>query len=184
MLIEIDTQQLKQLSLSPNQLCYIKSLLDKDHKKLKEFINAYQMNDLEFDDLINRNLIEYTDVKKLSVRVTQTFLDLYNTKDYFDEFYELYPIYVTRSDGRKDYLRTNMNRCRVAYNKIVNGSYEKHKKIIDYLNYQVAEMRKTNSICYMKRMPNWLASEEYLMYDEILNTVQQPVEPVYGTNIE
>ena len=184
MLIEIDTQQLKQLSLSPNQLVYIKVLMDKDSKRqLRELNSTYQLTDAEFDELIAKDFIEYTKDKR-SIQVTEHLLKVFK-QDYFDEFYELFPVYITRSDGRKDYLRTNMNRCRVAYNKTVNGSYEKHKKIIDYLKYEIQEKRKTNSMGYFKRMPNWLASEEYLIYDEILNTeTTEKPQQIYGTDIE
>jgi hypothetical protein len=181
MLIEIDTTQLKQLNLSPNQMIYLKVLLEKSSKALREINSTYELTEAEIDNLISRNLLEYHNG---SLKITDT-LNNYFKKDYFDEFYELFPSYITRTDGHKDYLRTNINKCRVAYSKIINGSYEKHKKIIDYLKYEIQQKRNTNSMCYFKRMPNWLSSEEYLIYDEILNT-EQNIKPkqVYGTDIE
>lgn len=36
----------------------------------------------------------------------------------FNEFYEVFPVYVTRPDGTKGFLRANINKCRKEYNRI------------------------------------------------------------------
>jgi len=118
------------------------------------------------------------------LELTDEILSFIKKKDFFDEFYELYPTSVIRSDGSKDYLRTDMNRSRVAYNKIIGKSESKHELIMSALKNEISERRAMNKMGYMKRMFKWLTSEEYMTYAEKKSDTQEVKNTAtYGTEV-
>ena len=107
-----------------------------------------------------------------------------NTTSFFDEFYELYPAYITRNDGSKDYLRANVNKCRQQYNKIVGESKELHDHILNCLKAELSDKHRKGKMGFMKRMWKWLTSNEWEAYEEHLNDdYSTNTTPIYGTEI-
>ena len=107
-------------------------------------------------------------------------------KDFFDELYDIYPTFVVRTDGTRDYLRGAPSNCRKLYAKITGHSRSKHEHIKECLKFELSNRKQTNSMQYMKRMHKWLTSEEWLLYDEFMKDkkVQKKIDDVYGTAIE
>ena len=188
MLIEIDLDTCEKLQVTPNQLIFVKLLIEKNQKNIKKYSEVSGVNISDVDSLIERDIIQADsrseDFTKLVI--TDEFLNSLDQKDFFDEFYEEYPKLVVRSDGIKDYLRTDINRCRKYYNQQVGRSKLKHENIMKCLRYEVDYRRKSGNMSYMKRMPKWLLSEEWTVYEQMIadsNVITQK-EVQYGSSIE
>lgn len=189
MLIEIDLTLCKKLQITPNQLIFLKILMDNNLKKIKEFESVITMKDSDIQELIDRGIIEpissFDNLNKLIL--TEEFKLSLDNKSYFDEFYEAYPKYITRPDGLKDYLRTDMHRCRKFYEQLIGRSKSKHETIMKCLEFEVNLKRKTNKMSYMKRMPKWLLSQEWTVYEEMMTdekVITERKEVSYGGQIE
>lgn len=189
MLIEVDLAVCKRLQISANQLIFVKILMERNLKRMRELQNVITLTDVDIKDLIDKGILQQTtnfsDLNKL--QVTEEFELSLNSKSYFDEFYEAYPKYITRPDGTKDYLRTDMHRCRKFYEQIIGRSRSKHENILTCLKFEVNYKYKTNKMSYMKRMPKWLLSQEWQVYEQMMadeqhNPTTQPV--TYGGDIE
>lgn len=88
----------------------------------------------------------------------------------FDEFYEVFPVYVIRPDGTKGFLRANVNKCRKEYNRIIGKSKAMHEHIMACLRYEIDNKMQTGKIGYMKTMWKWLTQHEWECYEEQMNT--------------
>ena len=187
MILELDISLLKTLNLSINQLAFISLVLSenqKDHQDIQELLS--RVNEEEIQDLVNRNLILIQPLNNgimynLTDKTTEFFKK--NKDSMFDEFYEAFPIYVTRPDGTKGFLRANVNKCRQEYNRIVGKSRAMHEHIMNCLRYELDDKITTGKIGYMKTMWKWLTQHEWEVYEEQLKCNQQAEEDSYGTNI-
>lgn len=185
MLIEIDTDTLKRLKLSANQLICLRLLMDKkNQKEYQNFIAVSPMTEAEIDSLKTKEYIVTDD--NGNIEVTEKFTSLFDKNDLFDEFYDLYPKLIIRPDGTKDYLRIDVNRCRRYYNKIVGKSKTRHKHIIECLEAEINYRTQTNNMRYMKRMPRWLFNEEWQVGEELINDAKKAAnaEDTYGNTVE
>ena len=189
MIIEIDTKILDKIeNLTMNQLVFL-SLVSNDnqnsYQNIQKLISLITENEIQ--DLINRKLvsIEIQDTNKL-YKVSKEFkLLLTNKEDFFDEFYEAYPIYVIRPDGAKGFLRTNVNKCRHEYSKVTGRSRSMHEHIIQCLNSEVQEKMSTGKLGYMKTMWKWLVNREWENEEEKLKIKDTVVvSSVYGTELQ
>ena len=189
MIIEIDTKILDKIeNLTMNQLVFL-SLVSNDnqntYQNIQKLISLITENDIQ--DLINRKLIsvEIQDTNKL-YKITKEFISLFKSKvDFFDEFYEAYPIYVTRPDGTKGFLRINVNKCRHEYSKITGKSRNMHEHIMQCLNSEIQEKMSTGKLGYMKTMWKWLVNREWENEEEKLK-IEATTKPVtvYGTDLQ
>ena len=177
-------------SLSLNQLVFV-SLVKNDIKVTNQNVSSLVslIDETEIQDLIDKNIITRTIVgKKYKYELTNDFIQKMkasiNTTSFFDEFYELYPAYITRNDGSKDYLRANVNKCRQQYNKIVGESKELHDHILNCLKAELSDKHRKGKMGFMKRMWKWLTSNEWGAYEEHLNDdYSTNTTPIYGTEI-
>lgn len=178
-------------SLSLNQLVFV-SLVKNDIKVTNQNVSSLVslIDETEIQELIDKSIITRTIVgKKYKYELTGDFIqkikDSINTTSFFDEFYELYPAYITRNDGTKDYLRANVNKCRQQYNRIVGQSKELHDHILNCLRAELSDKHRKGKMGFMKRMWKWLTSNEWEAYEEYLNDNSNyndtPIQ--YGTEI-
>jgi hypothetical protein len=188
MLIELDLKEAKTLKITINQFILIKLLIDE--VDIKSLLDVIPINETDINNLIEKNILtkesvfDIKDFKKLIV--SDEFISLIKKRDPFDEFFELYPSSVTRSDGIKDYLRGAPSNCRKIYEKVVGKSQAKHDHMKECLKFEITNRKQNNSMQYMKRMYKWLTSEEWTLYDEFMNdkSVQKKAENIYGTTVE
>lgn len=188
MIIEIDTNILDKIkNITMNQLVFL-SLVSNDNQ------NSYQniqkllslVNEEEIQDLINRKLIsvEIQDTNKV-YKTSEEYNKHLCKKDFFDQFYNAYPVYVIRPDGTKGFLRTNVNKCRHEYNKIVGKSATTHNHIMACLNSEVTEKLETGKLCYMKTMWKWLVNRGWEEQEERLKIEDTAVtSSTYGTELQ
>lgn len=175
MLIEIDTIILNKYDISPNQYIFL-YLLTIDSES-SQVMHVSHINQQDIIDLVNKNIVQCEstingepDISKISIR--PIFSTALNTSKCFDELLALYPVSVTRSDGTKDYLKTDTNRCRKTYNKIIGRNISKHQEIMDCLRFELDLRYSNGSLGYMKRLPKWIASEEWEVYKEAMKEEQ------------
>ena len=104
-------------------------------------------------------------------------------KDYFDLFYEMYPVYVLRPDGSKSYLRANVNKCRNLYRTYVGKSSAMAEHINNCLKYEIEKKTLQGKIGYMKTMWRWLVDHQWEATEEEMTDVVTKTQDAYGTEL-
>lgn len=174
MILELDTFLLNKFNLSINQLVFISLVLNGNQinsQDIHELLS--RVNEEEIQELINRNIVVVTtsDNNKIyspSEELLETIKK--DRESMFDEFYEVFPVYVIRPDGTKGFLRANVNKCRKEYNRIIGKSKAMHEHVMACLRYEIDNKMQTGKIGYMKTMWKWLTQHEWECYEEQMNT--------------
>jgi hypothetical protein len=191
MIIEIDTRVLVNEKLTPTQFFMLQLLMEGQYTALEEWYTAINNSSIirelqqliESEFLANLNISEDVDFKKF-ILLTKGIKLLGMDRDWFQELVDAYPIKTIRSDGIKDYLRTDLERCRKIYQKVTNGNLSKHENVLRCLEYELQTRKREDSMSYMKRLPKWLASEEWKSFEErILDESTTDIEHDYGTEL-
>ena len=190
MILELDTTLLDMFNeLSINQLVFLTLVLNESQNKnqdIHSFLSRISENEIQ--GLIDNNLITVTTsgdnkIYKVTDKLTPY---LEEDKTWFDEFYEVFPTYVERPDGTKGFLRTNINRCRNEYKKIVGKSKAMHEHIMKCLKFEIDNKMMTGKLGYFKTMWKWLIQHEWEVIEEQMQH-EQSVEPIneisYGTTV-
>jgi hypothetical protein len=187
MILEVDTELFKLGNISINQLVFLALTMNGNQNKnqdVHEIVSRIDENEIQ--ELIDDDLIVKTEDSngtyyELS-STTKKFLE--PEKSWFDTFYENYPIYVNRPDGTKGFLRTNVNKCRKEYNRIVGKSKAMHEYILDLLKWDIDRKMTTGKLGYMKTMWKWITNREWeILADEREFEKQQKVEDPYGSKL-
>ena len=156
--------------LTTEQYLLLELISTKKYGYLKKYIETFPLNEEEINKLVKRGYLhnvsegDETDITKLMVR--PAFKSLVKQSDYFDEFYDLFPVKIIRPDGTYDYLRYNNRECRDLYNNIIEGKKYNHEKMMELLRYEISYRENFNKMTYMKRMTNWLKSEAWKEIEE------------------
>src|SRR4030042_2930963 len=192
MLLQVDVNYLLKNRITVDQFLVAQLIYEKNYDILKAYLDLYSSEKLKtlFIELVKAGLIDnYTyddqyDFNKFIIK--PYFVTILAQGDFFDEFVQTFPTYVVRPDETKDYLRTDLNRYRRIYNKITGNKYAVHLHILQCLQFELAIRRKEGKLCYMKRLPKWLGSEEWKVYeqrlkDESLKSSLNTEELGYGT---
>ena len=188
MILEIDTSVLDRIpNLSINQLVFLTLVLNdnqNNHQDILKLLSLVKTEDIQ--ELIDRKLLsaDETDNTIVYSKTEELKSLLKEDKSMFDEFYELFPIYVTRPDGTKGFLRSNVNKCRKEYNRIIGKSRAMHEHICNCLKFEVNDKMLTGKIGYMKTMWKWLTQHEWETCEEQMK-LEVPIIDynLYGTNL-
>ena len=191
MIVDIDINTLIREKLTPNQLFILQLLMEGQYSMLKEWYTSlddssvirdlHKLIELEF--IINTDVSDDVNFSRFAVLAKGIKL-LGMDRDWFQELVDNYPVKTIRSDGTKDYLRTDLERCRKIYQRVTNGNLSKHEEILDCLTYELRLRESEGSMPYMKRLPKWLASEEWKAYKERMNDEENgEIDNVYGTEL-
>ena len=187
MIIEVDTSLLEKIgNLNIDQLVFLSLLLNENQTFNQDIQNLISLvPDEDIADLNRRDLIVTTHTNdSISYDLSDTSKALLKEKDWFDEFYEQFPVYITRPDGSRDYLRTNVQKCRQQYKKIVGRSKAMHEHLLKALQYDLTKRMTNGNLSYMKSMWKWLTQCEWENYDEELKYESNQVKAKnYGTDI-
>lgn len=189
MIIELNTKLLDYPEkLNLNQLVFLSMVLDKNQKSNNQDVRKIVslISDDEISYLIEQGLI--TSIERgNSITYQETDkLEAYITPDrsYFDQFYDMYPIYAIRPDGTKDYLRINKNKCRNLYNLYVSKSYTEAEHINNCLAKELEKKSKLGKLGYMKTMWRWLQDHQWEEIEEEMKDEQKIVNnTAYGTEL-
>lgn len=197
MILEIDTKFLLEHKISAHQYLLLRFASDTDYDGMKNYLkHCDTYNDIKRDmiALYNAGLIstpwtEYATFRDIKPSRKYVELTTY-TGDPFDEFYNAFPVKALRPDGTYDYLRIDRTRCRKIYHNIVRVNKTMHDHVMDCLRLEVNERNRTGKMSFMKRMPTWLASEEWKAYsDKVTAGVTSGGTSIqegggYGTEVE
>ena len=190
MILELDTTLFDMLgNISINQAVFLTLVLNENQHKnqdIHSFLSRISENEIQ--ELINNDFITVTTSGDNKIYKVTDKLNPYLEKEkgWFDEFYEVFPVYVARPDGTKGFLRSNINKCRQEYKKIVGKSAAMHEHILKCLKFEVDNKMMTGKLGYMKTMWKWLTQHEWEVIEEQMNYEQgnNPViENSYGTTI-
>lgn len=186
MIIEINTKILDIPDININQLVFLSVVLNKNQKnnqdvrKIVSLISDDEIQQLIDKDLITSiergNSITYTETDKLTKVITLE-------KDYFDLFYDMYPIYVLRPDGIKNYLRANVNKCRHLFKTISGNSEAMSEHLIDCLKFELEKKTREGKLSYMKTMWRWLVDHQWEATEEETHDTAINKVDSYGTDI-
>jgi hypothetical protein len=197
MIIEIETQFLLDNKITAHQYLIAKLVNDNKIPTLKKYIvHSNTLNDLPRDlsQLKAAGFLSstfnpgnYINLETLAISPKFTKASTF-TDDPFDEFYAVYPIKALRTDGMYDYLRVDQDKCRKLYHNIVRVKPSVHKHIIKCLRSEIQERELKGSMTFMKRMPAWLTSESWKIYEDRVDddsgSTQEEKRKAYGTDIE
>lgn len=190
MILELDTSLFDIYGeMSINQLVFLTLVLNENqsnNQDIHQFLSRISENEIQ--ELVDSNIITVItsgDSKIYSIS-EDTRKHLKQDKSWFDEFYEVFPVYVTRPDGTKGFLRSNINKCRKEYNRIVGKSRAMHEHLIKCLQFEIDNKTITGKIGYMKTMWKWLTQREWEVTEEEMQfSTEQDInnETAYGANI-
>lgn len=185
MILEIDTSLLEKLEdPSIDQLVFLTIVSNDNIKTNNQDIQRLLslVNEEEIRKLISQGLIIVTtkgdgnQVVEKTSKLDELFKE---DKSMFDMFYDQFPVYVTRPDGTKGFLRSNINKCRKEYNRIVGKSKAMHEHIMNCLRFEVENKALTGKLGYMKTMWKWLTQHEWETVEEQMKIEEQE----YGNDI-
>ena len=187
MIIEVNTKLLDEFpELNANQLLFLSMVLDKNQPSYQDVRKIVSLiSDDEISHLTDNLLIEsiergdsitYQPTDKLKQAITPK-------KEYFDLFYDMYPVYVMRKDGTKCYLRANVNKCRHFFNTKCGRSSAMAEHIIKCLDYEISKRMREGSISYMMTMWNWLTRSQWEAVEEEMEDTNKIAVNSYGTDI-
>lgn len=187
MIVELNTKVLDKFpDLNMNQLVFLSMILGKNQPKYQDVRNVISLiSDNDISYLIKQQLITaiessesitYQGTDKLKNAVE-------NEKDYFDLFYDMYPVYVMRSDGTKSYLRANVNKCRQFFNTKCGKSAAMAEHIIKCLDFEISKRMREGSVSYMMTMWNWLTRCQWEAVEEEMQDTEQKSVNTYGTEL-
>ena len=187
MIIEVNTKLLDVApDINSNQLLFLSVVLDKNQPTYQDVRKIVSLiSDDEISQLIEKKLvtlIEKDDSK--TYRATEELKNaLKPNQQYFDTFYELYPVYVLRPDGSKCYLRSNVNKCRRMFNVVTGSSAAMAEHIIKCLEYEVSKKMREGKLSYMMTMWNWLTRNQWEVSEEEMRDAENTVTNGYGNEL-
>lgn len=188
MIIEINTKLLDIPEVNNlNQLIFLSMVLDKNQKSnqdVRKLVSLISDDDISY--LIKTGLVTsiergdsiiYEPSEKLKSNTTPV-------KDYFDLFYDMYPVYVVRPEGSKAYLRANVNKCRNLYNTYVGNSSAMAEHINSCLQFELDKKTREGKVSYMKTMWRWLVDHQWeVSEEEMQDTVKPNSVAEYGQEL-
>ncbi len=187
MIIELNTKLLDIPGINSNQLIFLSLVLDKNQKTYNQDVRKIVslISDEEVSSLISQGLITSIEKgKSITYHSTEKLNNIIRPeKDYFDLFYEMYPVYVLRPDGSKNYLRANVNKCRHLFNVYVGQSEAMAQHLIQCLDFEMKKKTNEGKLSYMKTMWRWLVDHQWEESEEEMQDNSKQEELTYGTEL-
>lgn len=187
MIIEVNTKLLDiDEQLNSNQLIFLSMVLNKNQPKYQDVRKVISLiSDDDISYLVDQGLITSMErSKSITYLPTDKLKKLLTPKkEHFDLFYDMYPVYVTRPDGSKAYLRINVNKCRRLYNTYVGNSEAEAEHINNCLQYEISKKMREGKLSYMKTMWRWLVDHQWEEADQEMQSEQLTNSQTYGTEL-
>ena len=187
MIIELNTEILDKFpGINMNQLVFLSMILGKNQPKYQDVRNVISLiSDDEISYLIEQGIITSIerDDSKTYLPTDKLKEAVLPKKDYFDVFYDMYPVYVMRNDGTKSYLRANVNKCRHFFNTKCGKSSAMAEHLIRCLDFEISKRMREGSLSYMMTMWNWLTRSQWEAVEEEMNDSTINKSNAYGTDI-
>ena len=156
----IDFAKFKKYKLSEREAIIVFTILDDTKSNTKKMVSMLKPNENDLNSLKEKEVIK-NDSTLENLSFTNSFLG--KNRNYFNEFNSIYPSYVIRPDGNKDYLKTCLKRCELAYNSRIQSDME-HEDAIKGLRKNISLFTQTDRMKFFKRMINYIRDEEWVAY--------------------
>ena len=190
MIVTIDTDKMFKLGITPDEYTLLQLIQNKALVSAEKLVKITpSLTSSTLDKLVEKRLIHNTnpnsgiDVNRIMLR--NTFIGEIKKDDFFEELLLEFPGKVVRPDGTNGYLKTDLNKCRKLYSQLVKKDEVLHRQIMECLRLEVKERTKTNKMGYMKRLPNWLNSEEWKIWQQQLQETNiETIDLGYGLKLE
>ena len=192
MMLEVTINTLKRGRITAHQFLIASLIAKSDIVTLMDYLILSNSEDSFSSDLSNLAKAGYVQYNQenpkdfQSIRVDPSFFKEIANGDYFEELFAIFPVKVIRTNGMSDYLKTEKTYCKNIYDSRVARNKQKHDHIIRCLRKEIEIRESENSMAFMKRLSNWLASEEWKSFEDRLDEsvlVKNEVQ-VYGTTLE
>jgi len=191
MVVDVNIDKILRLGISADTYIMLYLIHKKNYLIANKILASRPVLTEEvLNDLVNKRLIHNSNLPGFcnpqKIQVRDMFVEnVIKSTSFFDEFLEHFPTKVIRPDGITDYLRSDLKRCKILYNKLTKGDREIHHDILKYLDEEVRIRTETNQMKFMKRLPKWLASEEWETWKLKLEDPSSISVPLsYGQNLE
>lgn len=193
MLKEVNSDVLITLKINAHQYIILLMLIGDAFGLLEEYLietNSYDTFPKDLKYLTQMNLASYRHNKPYdykSIAVLPKFISTLSKDDAFIEFWETYPVKVTRPDGKVDMLRKDRKECQNIHAIMTKGDRSIHDHIMKCLKYEIEYRERTNSMQWMKRPRSWLSGREWQNFEDMVDDRslperQEKVE--YGQQLE
>ena len=186
MIIELNTKILDEFpGINMNQLVFLSMVLGKNQPLYQNVRSVISLiSDEEISYLVEQGLIDSIErADSITYQPTDKLKQVVlPKKDYFDLFYDMYPVYVMRSDGTKSYLRANVNKCRHFFNNKCGNSTAMAEHLIKCLDFEISKRMREGSLGYMMTMWNWLTRAQWEAVEEEMADSTK-VTNTYGTEL-
>lgn len=185
MVLELDTSLFDKFNISINQAVFLTLVMNENqhnNQDIHQFLSRISEDDIQ--ELVSNGTITVNtsgDSQVYSLSESSKEL-LKEEKTWFDEFYEVFPVYVMRPDGTKGFLRSNINKCRKEYNRTVGKSKAMHEHIMNCLRKEIDDKMMTGKLGYMKTMWKWITQHEWEAIEERMYN-EPSIENGYGTEL-
>lgn len=190
MIVTIDTDKMFKLGITPDEYTLLQLIQNKALVSAKRLIQKTPtLTSSTLDKLVEKRLIHNSNPLGVigvdHIMLRNTFIGEVKKDDFFEELLLEFPGMVLRPDGTKDYLKTDLNKCRKLYIQLVKKDDVLHKQIMECLRLEVIERNATNKMGYMKRLHRWLDSEEWKIWQQKLgDSAIETIDLGYGLKLE
>lgn len=192
MLLQVDVKLLTKHKIKADDLTILLLLYEKQHTLLNKYLDTFSSTEKEilFNRMertllvVNHNIPDEYNLELITIK--QEALDIILNNDAFEEFLTVFPASTVRPNGTKDYLKTDIQRCKTVYNRLVKNNVSLHNTIINCLKFELQKRQSSNGMAFMKRLPNWLRSEEWKSYEQEIkdSNMNIIINTSYGTDLE
>lgn len=190
MIVTIDIDKMFKFGITPDEYTLLQLIQNHALVSARKLIQKTPtLTSSTLDKLVEKRLIHNSnqngemDVNHIMLR--NTFIGEVKQDDLFEELLLEFPGKITRPDGTTDWLKTDLNKCRKLYSQLVKKDTVVHKNIMECLKFEVRERNRTGKMSYMKRLPKWLATEEWKVWQQQLQDVDtETFELGYGLKLE
>ena len=170
MIIELDTERLANLGVSPNEYVYLLLL------SRKEIDPSLKLNvDLEL--LQTNGWIKIGEDDDVTLRDKFESSTLSNFDQMWHGLLSRFPLKVmnqgtVRMLRAKDPDSKANSKSKAKYKKIVGTDKEKHDRIIECLNRELDFRRKGNGLGYMQMLDTWINNHSWEKYTDTNDTTE------------
>lgn len=189
--IDIDIYLLISKEITASEFLILYMLNKKQYDLLNAYLASHEFKDfelqikhlIELGFLLKFDYFTPLDIRGYSLTDEGLKIVCVGTEDLFDEFLQEYPDKVI-SNGALRYLKSDLTKCRVKYNRLVKGKRYLHEKMLKCIRFEIASRERNGGMMYFKKLSNWLETEEWKAYenDALNNNIIKQQQ--YGTSLE
>jgi hypothetical protein len=171
MIIEINTETLKNIGITADDFLYLYLLHARDYELVKKLELRPNTKALQIKSLVKlgESLEDHI--------IRQEFLDLFQNSfdNMWSELLSHFPIKVSSKGSlrilrAKDAKAKANQKSKQKYKSIIGQDKTKHDRIVKCLQNELAFRKQADSLGFMKMLQTWVSSYEWENYEDIDGT--------------